>query len=225
MGLISRVSSRTYRHQKPPTMLDTINRTSTPPFLLRVSYRKTGNFNRTSSFEPKSRDKPEHEVDIYTWRDATLKELLRDIVAEANDTELNLLGTEFVFGTVYPHVRDGRYDIRQLGKLKRDSPTADEKTQPFRDGRFVVGDRMDIAVVLPRIRTYCREKSKSKSKSRSRSNSRSRSRSPIGPRAKSDDDNSMKSSDEGDRKEDQDMKSETKSNDGSGSGSTSEKED
>merc|ERR1712174_104378 len=175
MGLISRVSSRTYRFTKKIK-----NQTkNTTPLLLKVSYNKTGRFNQARAFEGKEDLK--HEVLIHTWRDATLRELIRDIIAKSNDNEIGALGTEYLWGAVFRHVQDGRYDIRRIGSTKNGISLGDDRLQPLQDKRFVVGDRIDIAVTLPRVLTYERkEVKKAEEEKKEGSKSRSRSRSPAG---------------------------------------------
>lgn len=169
-----------------------IDRTKQPPLLLKVSYTKNGNFNRTATFEG-GRDKPDHEVNIYTWKDATLKELLRDILLQTSDQEIAYNNTEYIFGAVFPHLfgkNAGRYEIRRIGRLTQGRDSKDDKIRPLEDKRYIVGDRLDIAIVLPRHMP--REKSPSQLSSKS-SSSRGRSRSPIRNRNRSDSESSLSS--------------------------------
>ena len=120
-----------------------IDRKSTPPLLLKVSYRKDGSFNKAITFESNS-VQPENLVKLYTWKDATLKEILRDTIEISKDYELALEGTDYMFGAVYPHMKDGRYDLRKIGRMKRGADMSDDRVQPMLDSRFVIGDRIDI---------------------------------------------------------------------------------
>ncbi|XP_003386277.1 PREDICTED: histone deacetylase complex subunit SAP18-like, partial [Amphimedon queenslandica] len=78
----------------------TVDREKTCPFLLRV-FCNEGRHHRLDSFM--RGNVPSNELQIYTWMDCTLRELM-SLVKEVNpDTRQK--GTLFSFATVYPDNR------------------------------------------------------------------------------------------------------------------------
>ena len=128
---------------------DEIDREVRVPFLLRIFWRtnrhnpiheyKLGDGSRPSSF-------PLNEIQMYTWSDATLRELvdlLKSTIGEARCNRNARL--EF---TIVALDRNAVYVPRNAGKvsLGRVGPD-DEKT--LSDLRFDIGDFLDVAIFLP----------------------------------------------------------------------------
>ena len=88
---------------------------------------------------------PSKEVQIYTWMDATLKELTA-LVKEVNP-DSRKPGTRFDFALVYPDLRAPVYRIREIGSTVngRKEPI-DLKT--LAQSRFQIGDFLDVAIHL-----------------------------------------------------------------------------
>ncbi|CAG8479726.1 4946_t:CDS:2 [Diversispora eburnea] len=85
----------------------------------------------------------ENEVQIYTWKDATLKEianLFREVNAEANKPNARLS-----FKLVYLDNLRGKYVLKDLGAIHNLSPSSDHDTN-LDDARFVIGDFLDVAI-------------------------------------------------------------------------------
>lgn len=89
---------------------------------------------------------PESELQIYTWIDATLTELM-GLVREVRE-EYRQKGTTFNFSVVYPEPRSPGYRMRDIGE------TCGGKTGPDDDvtlaqSRFQIGDYIDVAIRPP----------------------------------------------------------------------------
>jgi histone deacetylase complex subunit SAP18 len=89
---------------------------------------------------------PSNELQIYTWTDATLKELT-SLVKEVN-VEARQKGTFFDFAIVYPDPRSSVYRIREIGSTCSGRKGVDDAvTLASKD--FVIGDYLDIAITPP----------------------------------------------------------------------------
>ena len=89
---------------------------------------------------------PSKEVQIYTWMDATLKELTA-LGKEVNQ-ECRKPGSRFDFALVFPDSRANTYRMREIGSTVsgRKDP-ADMKT--LGQARFQIGDYLDVAINIP----------------------------------------------------------------------------
>ena len=122
-----------------------IDREKTCPLLLRVFY----NTGRHHSMSEYSRgNTPASELQIYTWMDATLKELT-SLVKEVN-TDARKKGTFFDFSIVFPDARAPAYRIREIGTTCSGRKGADD-TVTLASRRFLIGDFLDIAISPPRM--------------------------------------------------------------------------
>merc|ERR1719310_500 len=90
---------------------------------------------------------PSNELQMYTWMDATLKEL-EGLVKEVNP-EARRRGTYFDFALVYPDLRQGpRCQTRDVGTTIASQRGPDD-TKTLQNCKFVIGDYIDIAVTPP----------------------------------------------------------------------------
>merc|ERR1719411_2382617 len=90
---------------------------------------------------------PSNELQIYTWMDATLKEL-EGLVKEVNP-EARRRGTYFDFALVYPDLRQNpRCQTRDVGTTISGQKGPDD-TKTLQNCKFVIGDYIDIAVTPP----------------------------------------------------------------------------
>uniref|UniRef100_T1JKW2 Histone deacetylase complex subunit SAP18 n=1 Tax=Strigamia maritima TaxID=126957 RepID=T1JKW2_STRMM len=120
-----------------------IDREKTCPLLLRV-FCNTGRHHNLSEYS--RGNVPANELQIYTWMDATLKELT-NLVKEVNpDTRRK--GTSFDFALVFPDVRGPGYRMRDIGTTCSGQKGADV-LKSLGSCRFQVGDYLDIAVSPP----------------------------------------------------------------------------
>jgi len=92
-----------------------IDRTKTCPLLLRCFW-KLHRHHALSEYRNVAKDiHPTQEVQIYTWQNATLRELsdlLKDVIHGARDKNASLS-----INLVYVDFRDGRFASRQVFKL------------------------------------------------------------------------------------------------------------
>jgi len=132
------------KHEKDPK--NAVNREETCPLLLRV-FCSTSRHNNIQEYS--KGDTPENEIQIYTWMDASLKELT-GLIKEVNP-DARRRGTFFEFALVYPDLRMGKYLSRDIGQtIAGKQGNDDNKT--LGDCKFSIGDYMDIAISPPNQR-------------------------------------------------------------------------
>eukprot|EP00727_Mastigamoeba_balamuthi_P010324 m51a1_g5914 putative histone deacetylase complex subunit sap18-like (182) ;mRNA; f:34737-35669 len=123
-----------------------IDRTKTCPFLLRV-FHKTGAHFTASDYHTHGKE-PDSEIQIYTWRDATMREitdLIKIVLPEARRKDARL---EYSF--VFPGP-DGHNVLREAGyALSVTHTEGDDRT--LDQLGFAIGDFLDVAIVNERER-------------------------------------------------------------------------
>ncbi|KAI8343351.1 Sin3 associated polypeptide p18-domain-containing protein [Chlamydoabsidia padenii] len=122
-----------------PTVID---REKDCPFLLKM-YHQVGRHHSTHEYQLDRQPRPEDELQIYTWSDATLGELallVQEVVEEARHPDARL-----TFRLIYLDVKTGRYLSTDLGRVVNAEETPDQ-TKTLNDCRFMIGDYLDIAV-------------------------------------------------------------------------------
>ncbi|XP_005105071.2 histone deacetylase complex subunit SAP18 [Aplysia californica] len=127
------------REQEKP-----IDREKTCPLLLRVfcsndRHHPLMEFSRGST--------PTNELQIYTWMDATLKELT-GLVKEVNP-DARRKGTFFDFAIVFPDSRSPTFRLREIGTTCAGRKSNDD-TVTLAQKKFTIGDYLDIAICPPR---------------------------------------------------------------------------
>jgi len=120
-----------------------INREETCPLLLRV-FTSTGRHNDIKEYE--RGHTPENEVQIYTWMDATLKELT-GLIKEVNP-DARRRGTYFNFRIVFYDLRMGRYNHRDIGSTVAGNKGVDDECS-LMDSKFTIGDYLDVSISPP----------------------------------------------------------------------------
>ena len=120
-----------------------VDRAKTCPMLLRVFYN-TGRHHSLSDYS--HGNTPVTELQIYTWMDATLKELT-SLVKEVN-SDARKDGTFFDFAIIYPDSRTTRYRLREIGSTCSGRKGAQDDVT-LASKRFQIGDYMDIAIIPP----------------------------------------------------------------------------
>lgn len=123
-----------------------IDREKTCPLLLRVFLSK-GRPHQISEYG--RGNLPPNELQIYTWPDATLEEL-SGLVKEVNP-DARKKGTTFEFRLVYPDMRGPAYRFRDIGSTTAGTKGPDD-TKTLASVRFVIGDYLDVHVVMPASR-------------------------------------------------------------------------
>uniref|UniRef100_A0A8R7QN75 Histone deacetylase complex subunit SAP18 n=1 Tax=Triticum urartu TaxID=4572 RepID=A0A8R7QN75_TRIUA len=100
-------------HRGPPPMArprpEPIDREKTCPLLLRV-FTKVGGHHLNEEFSERGKE-PKDEVQIYTWKDATLRELT-DLVKEVA-LPARKRNARLSFAFVYPD-KNGRFVVKQV---------------------------------------------------------------------------------------------------------------
>jgi histone deacetylase complex subunit SAP18 len=127
-----------------------VDREKTCPMLLRV-FCNMGRHHRLDEFNRNS--VPSNELQIYTWLDCTLRELMT-LIREVNpDTRAK--GTMFQFSTVYPDPRRGGFRMKDLGQTCSGRRGTDDNIT-LHSRKFQIGDYIDVAISLrpPRGRPY-----------------------------------------------------------------------
>jgi histone deacetylase complex subunit SAP18 len=129
----------------------TVDREKTCPLLLRVFVSK-GRPHAITEYNPRAGgggSLPPSELQIYTWLDATLDEM-SSLVKEVHP-EAKRKGTTFDFRLVYPDLRSNQYRFREIGSTTSGKKGPDDH-KSLASVRFVIGDYLDIHVVLPSSR-------------------------------------------------------------------------
>ena len=120
--------------------------------LLRVFCNLSGRHNNRNDF---SRGIPGNELQIYTWLDATLKELTRLITEVYPTTKTK--GTSFNFMVVWPNPRSPGFGMKDIGTTTIGSKGPDDNST-LQSKKFVIGDYLDVAINVARSQaTYSRE--------------------------------------------------------------------
>lgn len=120
-----------------------IDREKTCPLLLRVFCAQ---FRHHDPREYRGGTSPANELQIYTWMDATLKELT-SLVKEVN-ADARRKGTTFEFSIVFPDLRMSTYKLRPIGTTQSGVKGPDDGVS-LGSRRFVIGDYIDIAITPP----------------------------------------------------------------------------
>nr|CAG4648370.1 EOG090X0HU3 [Moina brachiata]SVE93356.1 EOG090X0HU3 [Moina brachiata] len=129
------------REQEKP-----VDREKTCPLLLRVfcamgRHHGLGDYARGNV--------PTSELQIYTWTDATLLEIM-GLVREVN-YEARRRGTHFSFAQIYPDSRNpgnSGYSRRDMGRTICGERGPDD-LKTLKQCRFSIGDYIDIAITTP----------------------------------------------------------------------------
>lgn len=120
-----------------------VDREKTCPLLLRV-FCNVGRHYSMAEFH--HGNTPSGELQIYTWMDASLKELtglIRDVHPDARKR-----GTYFEFNLVFPDNRTPGYRCKKIGTT-RNGERGQEDNQMLADVRFQIGDFMSVAITPP----------------------------------------------------------------------------
>ncbi|KAL5540997.1 hypothetical protein UlMin_042570 [Ulmus minor] len=136
-------SSSQSRAPPPRLRSEPVDREKTCPLLLRV-FTKIGGHHTEEDFAVRGKE-PKDEVQIYTWKDATLRELT-DLVKEVAP-EARKRNAKLSFAFVYPDKR-GRFVLKQVGmtlSLSNGRRLDDGKALGELD--FQIGDYLDVAIL------------------------------------------------------------------------------
>lgn len=123
-----------------------VDREKTCPLLLRVFVSDNGRHHRPEEYSRGSL--PSNELQIYTWLDASLKELT-NLVKEVRP-DARKKGTLFKFATCYMD-RGGRFRLKEIGQTVGGQKGEDDSIT-LSSEKFQIGDYMDVAISLPQRR-------------------------------------------------------------------------
>lgn len=118
-----------------------VDRERTCPLLMRV-FPKPGGHHRLQDF-PSRGNEPKDEIQIYTWMDATLREL-SDLIKEVQPLARNRMA-KLSFAFVYPD-RRGHNVMRQVGQVHSTRPSEDDN-KTLQSLNFQTGDYLDVAIL------------------------------------------------------------------------------
>ncbi|KAF7495483.1 Histone deacetylase complex subunit SAP18 [Sarcoptes scabiei] len=120
---------------------ENVDREKKCPLLLRVFLNTNGRHYHVSEYG--RGNLPSKEVQIYTWMDATLKELA-GLIKEVN-TEARRPGTRFNFALVFPDIRNPTYRMREIGSTINGRKDSDD-SKTLAQSRFQIGDFLSVAI-------------------------------------------------------------------------------
>ncbi|KAG9291570.1 hypothetical protein G9A89_021989 [Geosiphon pyriformis] len=118
-----------------------VDREKTCPFLLRI-FCQEGSHHGLDKYTIDEQP-TNHEVQIYTWKDATLKEIANLIKQIKPDAQR--LNARISFKLVYQDQLRNCYMFKDLGMVMNSRNTVEEDNN-LDDARFVIGDFLDVAV-------------------------------------------------------------------------------
>jgi histone deacetylase complex subunit SAP18 len=104
---------------------------------------KRGEHHKVDSFYNRAQELVEDEVQIYTWKDATLLELtqlIQQVKPFARER-----GVQMKFNLVQP--QRGKFTERYIGTVKGDAKRSEDDKRMLQDTSFEIGDYIDVAVV------------------------------------------------------------------------------
>lgn len=111
---------------------------------MRVFVSTNGHHHKTSEYN--KGNVPENELQIYTWKDATLSELA--ILVKKVSPEARRKGTKLSYALVYPDARATVYRMRDIGSTISGQKGQDD-LKTLGQVRLTIGDYMDIAISPP----------------------------------------------------------------------------
>ncbi|XP_073750890.1 histone deacetylase complex subunit SAP18 isoform X1 [Callorhinus ursinus] len=120
------------------------SRSQTCPLLLRVFTTNNGRHHRMDEFS--RGNVPSSELQIYTWMDATLKELtslVKEVYPEARKK-----GTHFNFAIVFTDPKRPGYRVKEIGSTMSGRKGTDD-SMTLQSQKFQIGDYLDIAITPP----------------------------------------------------------------------------
>ncbi|XP_042445208.1 histone deacetylase complex subunit SAP18-like [Zingiber officinale] len=130
----------------PPSLArfrEPVDREKTCPLLLRV-FTKSGGHHPAEEFAVRGKE-PKDEVQIYTWKDANLRELT-DLVKEVSQ-EARKRDAKLSFAFVYPD-KNGRFVVRPVGMTySHGSGQRLDDPKTLAELGFQIGDYLSVAIL------------------------------------------------------------------------------
>ncbi|CAN8318693.1 unnamed protein product [Cochlearia groenlandica] len=121
---------------------ETVDREKTCPLLLRV-FTKSGSHHTKEDYAVRGKE-PKDEVQIYTWKDANLRELT-DLVKEVS-VAARRRNARLSFAFVYPD-KNGRFIVKEVGQtMSYPNRRQPDDSKALADLGFEIGDYLDVAI-------------------------------------------------------------------------------
>ncbi|KAJ1908268.1 hypothetical protein IWQ60_011707 [Tieghemiomyces parasiticus] len=142
------MAANTKQYDDSAFLQSAVDRERSTPFLLRIFYN-FGSNNALSKYNARRQNLP-NELQVYTWRDATLKEiasLIQEVVKEARSPTATLR-----FHLVYPNPLLNQYSEKPLGTVVNGAVSPSDKLT-LADCRLVIGDFLDVAILTGAVDT------------------------------------------------------------------------
>ncbi|KAL7238744.1 hypothetical protein ACSBR2_004776 [Camellia fascicularis] len=129
---------------KAASRFEPVDREKICPLLLRV-FTKIGGHHSDADFAVRGKE-PKDEVQIYTWKDATLRELtdlVKEVAPEARRRDAVLS-----FAFVYPD-KHGRFVVKEVGRTYSypNGRRPDSGGKALGELSFQIGDYLDVAIL------------------------------------------------------------------------------
>ncbi|KAK7601220.1 hypothetical protein V9T40_008661 [Parthenolecanium corni] len=121
-----------------------IDRYKTCPLLLRVFYNYNHHHN---PIDYKNKQYPKNELQIHTWMDASLSEILINL--QRKNRKIRRSGTVIKFQIISPDPTRPRYKVRDVGSIKIDYKGPDD-LKTLHQCRYSIGDFIDLCIKLPK---------------------------------------------------------------------------
>eukprot|EP01023_Acetabularia_acetabulum_P022378 TRINITY_DN2201_c0_g2_i1.p2 TRINITY_DN2201_c0_g2~~TRINITY_DN2201_c0_g2_i1.p2 ORF type:complete len:141 (+),score=27.80 TRINITY_DN2201_c0_g2_i1:197-619(+) len=120
----------------------TVDREKVCPLLVRV-FPKIGGHHRIMDYEKRGNE-PEGEIQIYTWMDATLRELA-DLVKDVAPAARKPNAVQY-FAIVFPD-RRGKMKMTEIGQVHCVRKGEDDP-KTLKELNFETGDFLDVAIII-----------------------------------------------------------------------------
>ncbi|XVE77020.1 hypothetical protein DITRI_Ditri13aG0028400 [Diplodiscus trichospermus] len=129
----------------PRPRFEPVDREKVPLSLsLRISNSRIGGHHSKEDFAVRGKE-PKDEVQIYTWKDATLRELtdlVKEVAPAARRRDARLS-----FAFVYPD-KNGRFVVREVGKtFSYGNGRRLDDSKTLGELSFEIGDYLDVAIM------------------------------------------------------------------------------
>uniref|UniRef100_U5GJ82 Histone deacetylase complex subunit SAP18 n=1 Tax=Populus trichocarpa TaxID=3694 RepID=U5GJ82_POPTR len=131
-------------HARPPPPPSRAHPPPPPPRprIEPIDREKIGSHHKPEDFAVRGKE-PKDEVQIYTWKDATLRELT-DLVKEVAP-EARRRNAKLSFAFVYPD-KHGRFVLRVVG-MTHSSGRRPDDLKALAELNFQIGDYLDVAIM------------------------------------------------------------------------------
>eukprot|EP01026_Neomeris_dumetosa_P045129 TRINITY_DN3822_c0_g1_i2.p3 TRINITY_DN3822_c0_g1~~TRINITY_DN3822_c0_g1_i2.p3 ORF type:complete len:138 (+),score=19.37 TRINITY_DN3822_c0_g1_i2:260-673(+) len=134
------VNQQMQQYQAPHQFI--VDREKVCPLLVRV-FPKAGGHHRIQDYQKRGSE-PDGEIQIYTWMDATLRELA-DLVKDVAAIARKRNAVQY-FSVVYPD-RRGKMIMKDIGEVHCERKGEDD-SKTLKELNFQTGDFLDVAIIV-----------------------------------------------------------------------------